>query len=129
MRRGPPNMVATVRRFAFHVTRERHVAPTPSAEGLPRETVAPTATTILMHAYPAPGKVVAQYPEGLEGSRVLVGFTPADLLAGNEATGQRPDSILVFGGRFEVRKIGDWAGGRDGDLTWRQCELVEVFRP
>lgn len=127
MRPGPPNMAKVVGRYAFDVVRRRWAALTQTAEGLPTSALA-SSDTIRMFAAPASGKVIERLPEGYERRQILEGYTTADLTLGDESTGQRADSILVFGGEFEVIEIRNWAGGPAGAVTWRSCVLAEVQR-
>jgi hypothetical protein len=118
-------MVATVRRFAFPVIRQRYGPATVNADGFPVAAVV-SSTSILIHMHPATGEQLKRMPDGLEPSNVQQGYTPDELQLGDEATGQRPDTIVAFGETYEVVERSPWSGGRDGVRSWRQCLLNEV---
>lgn len=131
MRRGPPNLSATVRRFAFEVVRERYGAPAVTDEGLHVDP-SPTTATILAHVFPATSAAAAKLPDGVEWGRVVEGHTPDDVRGDIEGDADTPgtiaDTLLVMGGRFKVVAVDEWAEGPAGDRTWRRFLAAEVLR-
>lgn len=127
MRRGPPNLASTARRFAFRIVHKRHPAPTINADGLP-VTGSPVVSTPLAHCYPVTGKDIERLPDGVEARHSIMGSIEHDLELGDEETGQRADTILVFGSEFEIVQISDFASGPRGSTTWREFTATKVRR-
>jgi carbohydrate-binding DOMON domain-containing protein len=125
MRRGPPDLSSTARRFAFPIQRIRYGTSTVNADGY---TVrgSTTASSILAHVYPAPGEVLERLPEGYEGRDVVMGTTIEELTLGTETT--RADVIVYSGKQYEVFQVSPRATGRNGTRTWREFMAAEVQR-
>jgi hypothetical protein len=125
MRRGPPDLSSTARRFAFPINRIRYGASTVNADGYTAQG-STTTVTIMAHVWPADGKTLERLPEGYEGRYVIEGTTPEDLQLGTADT--RADVIEYDGVQFEVFRVAPRAVGRQGIRSWRGFMAVEVRR-
>lgn len=119
---GAPNLASTVARFASPHTRRRFSTPAKNADGYLVDTY--TDATISAYVHDAPADVVAARPEGLEGTRTIMGYTTGDVRLGSPDTQGRPDSIVYLGEEFRVYKLTKWGAGSTGAIAWQVFEAA-----
>lgn len=115
---GAPNMSSTIARYATPHTRRRYDTTTKNADGY--FVANATDTSIRAYIHDADAKTVAARPEGLEGTRTIMGYSNDEIRVGQDVGQVKADSVIVDGEEFRVYKATKWNSGPAAATVWYQ---------
>lgn len=115
---GAPNMASTIARYATPHTRRRYDTTTKNADGYLASNT--TDTAIRAYIHDADAKTVAERPEGLIGTRTIMGYSNDEFRVGEEVGQVKADSVIYDGQEFRVYKATKWNSGSAAASTWYQ---------
>ena len=124
---GPPDLSDVVESFSFPIV-IRDYAPSSTVAGGLIAAGATVDTPTTGHAFPAKGGDIERLRSQSPGSVLELHTASKDLriaVKGSQARG----SVLVFQSKtYEVRGLGEWFAGSDGQSGYQQAWVQEVTR-